>query len=183
MEKISTFIKKHDNISVIIVIIFTLLGICLNVNIYISDELWNYQNICKMLNGYKIYTDANVIVTPLFHFIGFIILKIFGTNILVFRIYNILILTFVCFFIYLIIKELCNSKFRAFTYLLVILYEIISIAPTGANYNTLAMGFVLLGTYLNLKWIKNKETHNIIYKTKYRCILYNWNINITNINK
>ena len=52
----------------------------LQIDIYIktvpTDEMWNFQNIYKMYNGYKIYIDANVVTTPIFHFIGMIIFKL-----------------------------------------------------------------------------------------------------------
>ena len=165
MEKIKETIKKHDNMLVIFIIILLTIGICFNIPIKNNDELWNYQNICKILNGYKIYTDANVITTPIFHFIGYVILKILGNNLLIFRIYNLLITIIFYFLIYKIIKELCNNKFRAFTYFLIIILTTMGICGGGANYNMLAMAFVLFGIYLNLKWLKNKEKHNIIQAT------------------
>ena len=61
MEKIKETIKKHDNILVIFIIILLTIGICFNITIKNNDELWNYQNICKMLNGYKIYNEEKLL--------------------------------------------------------------------------------------------------------------------------
>ena len=87
----SNFIKTYDNIFAIILFFLCIFGTILNARITNEDELWNFQNIFKMYNGYKIYQDANVIVTPLFFEIGEKIFKILGANILSFRIYNIII--------------------------------------------------------------------------------------------
>ena len=73
--KITNFIEKHNNIFVAMLIFVSIFGITLNVNLESSDELWNFQNIYKMYNGFQIYKDANVIITPLFFWIGEIILK------------------------------------------------------------------------------------------------------------
>ena len=45
-----------------------------------NDELWNFQNIYKMINGYKIYNDSNVIITPIFFYLGAIFLEIFSAK-------------------------------------------------------------------------------------------------------
>lgn len=161
MQKIKEAIKKQDNIFVIGVIILCCIGLCFNLVLEANDELWNYQNICKMINGYKIYTDANVIITPLFHFIGFLIFKIFGTNLLIFRMYNLIIMTFLFFMIYLIMKKLCQNKSTAFIYFTIILFLNIGLCTCGANYNTLALAFALIGVYLNLIWNEREEKHNI----------------------
>lgn len=164
-HKLFEFIKRHDNISILILTIIMITGFCFDVVIESGDELWNFQNICKMLNGYKIYTDANVIITPIFYFIGFIMLKILGTNLFIFRIYNILILTLCSMLTYLVLKELCKNKFISFIYFSIIIAELISLCAGGANYNILAIGFVLLGIYINLKWLKNRQINNIIQAT------------------
>ena len=162
MEKAKEVIKKHENIFIIFFIILITIGYCFDVYLGRGDEIWNFQNICKMLNGYKIYTDANVITTPLFHFIGFLFLKIFGQNILVFRIYNLFIMIIMYFLIYKILEKLCKNKFSIFVYFFIIMIETIMLCAGGANYNALAINFVLLGVYLNLKWIEEKKQHNAI---------------------
>lgn len=160
MEKAKEVIKKHENIFIIFFIILMIIGYCFNIYLGTGDEIWNFQNIYKMLNGYKIYTDANVITTPLFHFIGYLFLRIFGQNILVFRIYNIFIMTIMYFLLYKILGKLSKNKFSIFVYFFIIMIETIMLCAGGANYNALAINFVLLGVYLNLKWIEEKKQHN-----------------------
>ena len=52
------------------------------------DELWNFSNCYKMFEGYKIYRDLNVIITPLFFYTAQVFFKLFGATILSFKIYN-----------------------------------------------------------------------------------------------
>jgi len=64
------------------IILFVLFFVCIFVFMSIQevnegDELINFLNVLKMSNGEKIYEEAIVITTPLFHFIGLIFMKIF----------------------------------------------------------------------------------------------------------
>ena len=51
--KITNFIEKHNNIFVVMLIFISIFGVTLNVKIGTSDELWNFQNIYKMYNGFQ----------------------------------------------------------------------------------------------------------------------------------
>ena len=76
MEKFKTIVKKNENIIILFILVLLLLGRCFAYSISANDELWNFQNIYKMLNGYKLYKDANVIITPLFFYISYFFVKI-----------------------------------------------------------------------------------------------------------
>ena len=155
-------IKKNENINILIFILVIIIGFCTNIHLSANDEIWNFQNIYKMLSGKKIYTDANVITTPLFHFLGFCFLKLLGENILIFRIYNILIMLIMYFLIYKIIRKFCNNIFAAFIYISIIIIKTKFLCTVGANYNALAMTFVLYGIYTNLKYIDKKYNNNFV---------------------
>ena len=135
------------------------IGIVENINIAVSDELWNFQNIYKIYNRYGIYEGANIIITPLFFYIGNFIFKIFGANFLVFRLYNCILVTVLFFIIYKILKELIkNRKISFIITMLVILYGEFFIISLGANYNTMALIIVLIGIYILItKQIKNMQ--------------------------
>ena len=83
MEKIISGIKKNDKYIVLVFIFLMITGIVLNLDIVSSDEMWNFQNIIKMVNGYQIYQDANVIITPMFYFIGFFLFQLLGANLFI----------------------------------------------------------------------------------------------------
>ena len=143
---------KHDNCIVFIMMCLLTLGITLNVNIESSDELWNFQNIYKMYNGFTIYSDANVICTPLFFYIGKILFNLFGANFFVFRIYNMIIVSTMFLFSYKILKILKFSKKVAILInLLIILTSNYTLILVQANYNVLALLFSLIGIHLNLQ--------------------------------
>ena len=107
---VANFIKKHDNIFCIILFFLSIYGITLNVYITNSDELWNFQNVFKFYNGFKLYKDINIIITPLFLWIGKLIFQILEPNFLTFRIYNMIIMTALYFTAYLLLKEFKISK-------------------------------------------------------------------------
>lgn len=134
-------------------------GIGENISIAVSDELWNFQNIYKIYNGYGIYEGANIIITPLFFYIGNLIFKIFGANFFVFRLYNCVLVSILFFMIYKILKELIKSKkISIILTIIAILYSNFFIIAIGANYNIMALDLVLVGIYLLIKnKIKNTQ--------------------------
>lgn len=155
VTKTIEFIKRHDNIFFIILIFLSIFGITMNVLIGASDELWNFQNVYKMYNGYQIYQDANVIITPLFFLIGEFLFKILGANFLTFRIYNIIILSALCFITYLLLKKLKITRKVSIIFIILILSYI---TRAQANYNVMALMLGVLGVYLYL----NKYRYNSI---------------------
>lgn len=151
------FVKKHDNIFFIILIFLSILGITMNVRIENSDELWNFQNVYKMYNGYHIYQDANVIITPLFFLIGEFLFKILGANFLTFRIYSIILFVVFYFIIYLLLKKLKISKKISVMFIILMILKTYSIIRAQANYNIMVLSIGFLGIYLYLNKYKHKS--------------------------
>ncbi len=154
MKNIVSFVKKHDNIFVLILIAIAMLARVYNVQLSNIDESYNFLNSYKLANGLTIYKDNNVIITPLFFYISSIIIKIFGENIFVYRTFNLIIATFTFFLCYVILKELKINKRFSLLYTLLIISLISNIISGGANYSLLAYAFYLLGFFLILKMKK-----------------------------
>ena len=154
-NKIIETIKKHDNIFVFLYFLTVLSIYIYVVPLSINDELWNFSFIYKMTKGYTIYKDLNVIITPLFHYIGKIIFLIFGSNYLIFRIYNIIISANLYFLIYKLFKKMKITKKESFVYTIITFFCTRQIVVGGANYNVLVMVFVLLG--INLEFLDNNK--------------------------
>ncbi len=162
MEKLKEKILKHDNLIMILIMLLISSSFLLTISLDANDELWNFSNIYKMTNGLQIYKDLNVIVTPLFFFLGKIILETFGTNYLIFRIYSVVILnTCVFFCIYQIFRKLQMQKLNAmfFTVFFMIIQMIILL---NGFYNFLAILFVLLGIFWELKVSEEKKYKNMV---------------------
>ena len=158
MEKIKKIINKHYDMFVFFVITIIITGTALNCKTDMCDELWNFQNIYKMYNGYKIYIDANVITTPLFHFIGLVLFKVLGANFLIFKIYNSIVNILLFWAIYKILKLLkIPLKLSSFLTIFIFILEITSVRAM-ANYNTLALMFCLYGVIIIIN--KDKLTFN-----------------------
>lgn len=89
-------IKKHrfQLIELILIFIITLLFnlIC---NSPVHDEIWNYGFSYNIATGLIPYKDFNMVITPLFPFLGSIFLSIFGKNIISYHIFNSIICTII----------------------------------------------------------------------------------------
>lgn len=95
-------IKKNSGLFMEIVIIFL---ISLVFNIFINnltvDEVWNYGFSLNIANGMIPYKDFNIVITPLFPFLGAFFLILFGNSFLVYHIFN----AFICVLIFLYMKK------------------------------------------------------------------------------
>lgn len=154
------FFKKYD---IYFLFAFIVLIVIINTFFHIFDaydELWNFQNLYKMYNDYTIYKDSNIIITPIFFIVGNFLFHIFGATINTFRFYSILINVLQYILIFYIFKNLNTNKNLSFLYLTLIFSNIYSITSCGANYNLLAIDFILLGVILYLKQY-NKKRYNI----------------------
>jgi len=151
-------IKKHDNIIVFIIITIIVSSIVFFTQTDSNDELWNFSNIYKMVNGYTIYKDINVIITPLFFLIGKIFFEIFGANYFVYRILQAIIHTTVYFLIYQLFKALKIRKLNSVMYLLGIMFVYRENMVGTGSYNQLAIAFYILGIIF---LIKDKYKPNI----------------------
>lgn len=153
--KIKEFIKKYDNIFILIIILTVSIGFSFCIQLGANDELWNFSNIYKMNNGYTIYKDLNVIITPLFFYIGKFLFSIFGATYFTYRIYAIsLIYTGLYFAIYQLLKKIKINKINAMLFTIILLFINLLILLDG-SYNTLAITFVIVGLIYS---IKNKNT-------------------------
>ncbi len=158
IKKIEQFIIKHDKLFFIIVFFIMIIGKTLYMETLPEDEMWNFQNIYKMYNGYKIYIDANVITTPLFHFIGLILFKLFGANFFVFKLYNAFLCLFIFFGIYKLFKTLKITKIYSFSFTFIMfLLSGDKLIGATANYNSLAILFVIYAILLNINKAKYKN--------------------------
>ena len=157
--------KKETIDSLLVFIFITLIvsasALGQNHELSMYDELWNFSNSYKMLNGFVIYKDLNVIITPLYFYLGTFILSIFGTNLFAFKIYNILIVTSMYFIIYQIFQTTKIKKIRSLLFLIIIYLITYIVILLGASYNILALDFFLLGILLHLKG-KNDYIQGII---------------------
>lgn len=166
MERNKEITAIKENILILILIIFSLVGISLCVYLSVGDELWNFQNIYKMFNGFQIYKDANVICTPLFFDLGNVLFRILGANFLIFRVYNIIILTFFYFFTYKILRILgINKKIATICLLALIMFNNYEIIRIMANYNSLAIALSLFGIYVFIKNIDKINNKVIIIQS------------------
>ena len=162
MRKIENFIKKHDNITMIIIVGMISFTFAFILKLSANDTLWNFSNIYKMSNGYVIYKDLNVIITPLFFYIGEIIFQIFPKNYLTYNIYqNIFIYTILFSMCYVLMKKIEIKKLNAMIFTTIISIITIAIMPEGC-YNMLAIFFIIVGVYNIIANIDSNKHRHII---------------------
>ena len=166
---------KYFKLICILFIPIVLFSLILEVQV--GDELFNFQSVSKMVNGFTIYKDFNVIITPLFFIIGAILQKIFGNYLIVFRLYNILS----CFLFYIafynILEEVNISKKFRITGLLICFILTMNVIYSGANYSVLATAIYMIGVKYLLKE-KNKKTSFILGIVAYLCFMAKQNIGV-----
>lgn len=164
-KKLKQFFIKNEQIFFIVIFLIILSGSSFYTISTTCDEGWNLQNIYKMYNGLKIYVDANVITTPLFHCIGVIIFKIIGANFFTFRIYSVFINLFLFFGIYKIFKSLNIRKMLSLFFTIVIFTLEIPIVRSLASYNTLALAFCVYGILVIINRNKYSINKFIIFQS------------------
>lgn len=158
MSKILNYMKKHDNLTMLIAIII-ITSLAGNFVFSFYDDLYVFGNIYKLCNGQVIYRDVNILITPIFYLICKFILNIFAKNYITFKIINIFIGTGIYFIIYNIQKELKISKcYSIFNTAIIIIFSYNSILYL-ANYNTLALLFMLIGILYTIKNYYNRSKY------------------------
>ena len=152
-EKMKENVKKYKILYSAIFIFFCFSGLVLcNNQIGISDEMFTFANVYKLLNGVQLYSQNNVIDTPLFFYLAKIFLNVFGANFFVYKIFAIIIFEIIFLLILNILRKLKIPTLRSIMYISLIILPIIKdLYTNGANYNTLAMLFWLLGMNFIIK--------------------------------
>lgn len=160
MKELISKIKEKDNICIFFLFLIISLGVILSLSIEASDEVWNFQNVYKMYNGLKIYEDINVIITPLFFWCAQLMLELFGSNLFIFRISHCILMTFLFFYTYILLKKLNIPKSISITTVLVIaVQQEFGLMRTAFNYNNMALLFFIIGVY----FLINEKTRKKIW--------------------
>lgn len=147
--------KKKQYLKIILILIVILSAFTFNMKLEAGDDLWNFSNIYKMTKGYTIYKDMNVIITPLFFYLGEIFLKMFGTNMMVYKIYAFFIIYLFLFLeIYILYRKMKMKNIDA-TLFTVAITIITVLIINMASYNMFAITFIILGIINALKYKRN----------------------------
>lgn len=160
MKNIIEKIKRKDNIAVFILFFLIALGVGLNLSLEAGDELLNFQNVYKMYNGFKIYEEINVIITPLFFWLAEGIFNLFYANLFVFRVSHCVMMAILFLFTYKLLKKLELPKTIAvLTILMINLQEFFLLIMISFNYNNMALLFFIIGVY----YLINEKTRKNLY--------------------
>lgn len=117
-----------------------------------GDEFINYYNTVKIFNGEQMWKEVNIITTPFIYLLGCAIFKIFGTQLIVYRLYNLILNIILFLLIYKTFRNLNINKKSSLIYTSILEIPIISyVTLWGVTYNVVAVIFVLMGINLDLK--------------------------------
>ena len=143
-------------------ILTIMLGLILKNTIYYLDEIWNYNFAHEIVRGLMPYKDINMIITPLFPYITAGFLKIFGDELIVFRIIEALLMTSIFFITYKILNKIQGKK----------LYSIISVLLIielykdyiALDYNFLCLFFDLIIILIEINQLDKIDNHTMLNK-------------------
>ena len=158
MRNIIEKVKQKDNILLFLLILFISAGIGLSLEFSSNDEIWNFQNVYKMYNGFKIYEDINVIITPLFFWCAEFIFHIFGANLVIFRLSHCFLMSILFVYTYKLLKKLQIPKLISALVVFMLCFQVFfALIRTAFNYNNMALLFFVMGVYylINEKTRKN----------------------------
>ena len=180
--------NKSQIIELIMIFILTLLFnlIC---NTLSNDDIWNYGFSYNILNGLIPYKDFNMVITPLYPFIGALFMLIFGEKLIIYYILGAIVSTTIFsyikkqnpnnyYLVYMIFLFFSMPGYNLFSLLL--LYIIISLEKNKSNDYLIGLflGLIFLtkqniGIYLLIPTIITKDIKKIIKRT-IGFILYNF---------
>lgn len=129
------------------------------------DEIWNFNFSRNIANGLIPYKDFNIVQMPLLAIICGVILKIFGTELIVMRLLAVLLMCLTFFMAYKILKKLLPKNGPMFVIVILLaLYK--SVMCIDYNYAVLLTALILL--FIELKNIKENTFE---YSFKYNFFL------------
>lgn len=158
--------KKIINILIeILLFLFILaimLGLILKNPIYNLDEIWNYNFAHEIVRGLMPYKDINMVITPLFPYLIAGLLKIFGDELIVFRVIEALLMTSIFFITYKILNKIQGKKLYSIISVLIIieLYK----DYIALDYNFLCLFFVLIIILIEINQIDKNNNDTILNK-------------------
>lgn len=153
ITKIKSFLKKHETMCVAIFLLFCISGLVFQFyKIVPTDELFTFANTFKLHNGIQLYSDNNVIDTPLFFYLANLFLSIFGMNFFAYKLLAIIIVEIILLLSFKILRKFKVPAKRAIIYVVLFLVPFCKdFCRNGANYNLLALAFWTLGMFLIIK--------------------------------
>lgn len=150
--------KLKRLIFVFSIILISIIILCKNLNN--MDEIFNYNWGRNIVHGNILYKDFNCIVFPTFPLIMGMILKLFGEEMIVYRIFQIIILGYFEGIALKLFSKLDLEKRFVFNFILVMLYTVLIAIFGLVEYNMVTVLLVLLMIRIELK--ENKRNSDFI---------------------
>lgn len=164
--------KKFITFSILAVAVF---GYTYFYSSLFNDEIWNYGFSYNIASGLIPYRDFNMIVTPLYHFIGAIFITIFGHHLWALHILNAIMISMMIYVMYhninkkvwLLVPILllyCYPNYNLFSLFLMII--LISICDKDFRNHDIIMGLLCSFLFLTKQTIGISLTIPMLYYSK-----------------
>lgn len=160
--------KYKDDILNFFLFSIMILGIVMSRELNNLDEVWIFNMSRNIANGLLPYRDFNLITTPGLSILSGVILKLFGTEMLIMRILAVIVDTVIIFMIYKILKVIGINKYLCTAIVLLILNLFID--SFCIDYNFIILMIALINLYFELKYY-NKAKDIFNYNIKIELIL------------
>ena len=148
--EVKKYIQKYKVLFSAILILLCFAGLIVGVNEL--QVTFTFSNVYKLHNGIQLYSQNNVIDTPLYFYLANAFLSIFGFNFFSYKLFAIVIFEIICLLSLNILRKLNVSTTRAVIYIILIVLPFSrDFYQSGASYNILALLFWLLGMYLIIR--------------------------------
>ena len=151
--------KKHSKeiiLLLIAILAFSILSLPLSAIDY--DGFWNFHFIQKTYAGFIPYNDFNIIIPPLFHWIGAFLMNLIGNKFILMSIYCGITIGI----LFYLISKIINLNLKKLTHRVIALMLITCFLIQfcgNANYNILMVIFMMAVLY-----IEQKNNNNITLK-------------------
>ncbi len=129
------------------------------------DELWQYNFARSIADGLIPYNDFNIITPPFIYFLPALVLNIFGTELLVMRIFTVVVYTGISYIIYLVLKELFTNQKKILLIHLPLTMYISILHIFDYNFSTILVSLIAL--LLEIKLLKKDNIFSTNFKSNF----------------
>ncbi len=127
------------------------------------DTIWCFHLSQKVANGYTMYSEISTVVAPIFFWIGGAFIRFFGNSLVSIAIYSGVIMGGIAATSYNIMKEIRKKDNDVVDIFFFLAEMILVIALRITSYNTLAILWLLLAVYFEIRREKTgKERYNYL---------------------
>ncbi len=157
--------KKKQLILIFIILFLLFFTRNLSISIGNMDELWNFNFARNIADGLIPYNDFNMIIPPFIYYLPALFMKIFGTELIIMKIFMSLLFTSISIVTYLLLKELFKDKTKVL--ITTITLSVYLLILQVYDYNIFSVFVALIALLLEVKLYKHKGFFTTDFKSNF----------------